>query len=486
MPRKTFFIIAVCAVLVVGFGTTSLVSYFVANSALSRHIQTNSLPITSDNIYSEIQRDLLQPILVSSLMAQDTFVRDWVIEGEQGAEAMVRYLQSIQNRYDTITAFFISDVTRQYYHSSGVLKQVDRDNPLDQWYFRVSAMQSEFEINLDVDTADSSRTTLFVNHKVYDYKGDYLGAIGVGLASSAISDRIEAYRMRYGRDVYFADRQGNIVLHGAEYDTRDNIRQIPGLRDLATNILTNPSGSFEYRRKGREVFLQSRYVPQLDWYLLVEEERHGDSNVIQALWLNLGLSLVITVVVIVLVYFSIRGYQQKLERMATTDALTGTTSRHAFDPVLEQMLQLSVRRNLPLSVLMVDVDLFKQVNDIHGHLMGDRVLKEVARLLNEQLRRSDAICRWGGEEFLIALPECDIESASTLAERMRHNISESLQVVDGKILNITASFGAAQFNLQESADNLFARADSALYRAKEAGRNNVVCARPLASTTEAT
>lgn len=473
ISRKGTFIASTSLLLLVGFSAISLISYFVANNTLNQHIRTNTLPITSDNIYSEVQRDLLQPILVSSLMAQDTFVHDWIISGEDNPESITRYLKNIQQRYQAITAFFISDSSLNYYHSSGILKQIDPSNAQDDWYFRVKDLPSSFEINLDTDTANKSRTTFFVNHKVLDSDNNYLGAIGVGLASEAIQDMIEVYQLRYNRQVYFVDRQGEITLHGQALNQQTNIRQIGGLKDIATQILTSPGGSYEYQFQDKHVFLKTRYVPELDWYLLVEQEEHPEQAVQSVLWLNLGLSIGITLIVLILAHFTLSSYQRRLEQMANTDKLTGAITRSAFEPTFAQHLSFAQRRQQPLSILLMDIDHFKIINDTHGHLLGDRVLTQITQLINSQLRKSDVICRWGGEEFLIVLPECNLASAAEIAQKMCKLIEESLKVLDGNHIDVTASFGVAQFNNLESAENLFVRADKALYAAKANGRNCV-------------
>ena len=142
--RKPPFILISSALLIIAFTTISLANYYVANRSLNQHIETNTLPLTSDNIYSEVQRDLLQPILVSSLMAQDTFVHDWIDAGEKQPEQMSRYLKAIQDRYNAITAFFVSEQTANYYHSTGIIKQISSSDAADDWYFatRHSTMNS--------------------------------------------------------------------------------------------------------------------------------------------------------------------------------------------------------------------------------------------------------------------------------------------------------------------------------------------------------
>lgn len=471
--RKTRFIVIISVLLIIGFSSTSIISYFVANNSLDSYIRTNSLPLTSDNIYSEIQRDLLPTIVISSLMAQDTFVRDWILDGEKDPEPIVRYLKSIQDRYKTTTAFFVSDNTHAYYHSSGVLKQVKPSNPQDNWYFRIATLKSDFEINVDSDTVNSHQTNFFVNHKITDYKGQYLGAIGVGLSSEIVVNMIEFYQSRYDRQVYFIEPNGNVALSGTHYQGADNIHRTPGLAEIATQILVTPGGSYTYSRDGRDVFLKTRFVPELGWYLLVEQIGNPESHIQKTLWINLTLSLVITFIVLVLANFTISKYQQRLVIMATKDKLTGIDNRHAFDPAFQHAIKNAIRYKEPLSVVLIDLDHFKVINDKYGHIIGDKVLKNVASILKNNLRDSDLLCRWGGEEFMLLLPKCDLETATLLAEKIRLKIEQEIMFTEEQSIAITASFGVCQHTIDESQHAIFNRVDKALYSAKKLGRNRV-------------
>lgn len=160
-----------------------------------------------------------------------------------------------------------------------------------------------------------------------------------------------------------------------------------------------------------------------------------------------------------------------VESLAITDRLTGLYNRLKLDQVLDYETIQSKRYNSALSVILIDVDHFKNVNDTHGHQAGDIVLKEVASILLTYGRKSDTIGRWGGEEFLIVLPNTDLAGAMSAAEKIRCAIEEySFSVVGKK----TASFGVAQLLIVENMDSLIERADKALYRAKSGGRNRVV------------
>ncbi|WP_173982238.1 diguanylate cyclase [Magnetospirillum sp. SS-4] len=169
--------------------------------------------------------------------------------------------------------------------------------------------------------------------------------------------------------------------------------------------------------------------------------------------------------------------EHQLRQMATIDDLTGTFNRRAFFTVAEQEMERSVRYGNFVSLVMFDVDLFKQVNDRHGHAMGDRALRAVAEAMRSRLREVDLLGRIGGEEFAVLLPETPLAGAVEVAERLRQAIAAIALPLGGDLpaLRLTASLGVAERNAEEtSVDMVLARADAALYRAKAQGRNRVV------------
>lgn len=463
------------ALLLTGFVSTTLISYFVSKDSIATQIAQSTLPLTSDTIYSEIQRDLLNPIFISSLMAQDTFMRDWTLAGEEDPTAIIKYLKEIQDRYATVTCFFVSEQTRRYYHPSGVLKTVRESDPQDEWYFRVQKMKAEYEINVDADTANRNALNIFINYKVYDYQHRYIGATGVGLAVTAVMDMLNSYRQRYGRDVYFIDRAGNLTLSGSEAERPGNIREIPGMGGIATQILASPgfSGSYDSSGGGK-AYVNSRFVPEFGWYLIVEQRDDPSEARIQGtLVVNAVVSVVVSVIILFFANLTLGGYQKRLEDMAGTDRLTGVMNRQRFEPLFEHMLKFTVRRTEQLSAIMFDIDNFKAVNDSRGHLAGDEALREIVKIAGQTIRESDILCRWGGDEFLILLPDCGIGEAEGVAGKLRSGIAARVIERRGAAFSVTCSFGVASIKSGETGDAFIERADKALYRAKNEGRNRV-------------
>ncbi|MCB1889608.1 MAG: PAS domain S-box protein [Rhodocyclaceae bacterium] len=170
-----------------------------------------------------------------------------------------------------------------------------------------------------------------------------------------------------------------------------------------------------------------------------------------------------------------RAMERELERLATTDPLTGVTNRRQFIERCEQELVRQKRFEDPVSLLMLDVDHFKRVNDTHGHAIGDEVLKHLCLLAGRELRRTDVFARLGGEEFAFLLTGSDLDGAMDFAHRFRALVEANPAPTDVGEVPLTISIGAAQARRQDrSADDLLRRADAALYGAKQGGRNQVV------------
>lgn len=476
-PRSLVFILLI--LLACGFIATSLASYHAALDSIRDNIVNTELPLTSDNVYSEIQKDLVRPILISSMMSRDTFVRDWVLGGEQDLEPMIRYLQEVQSHYGAVTSFFVSEQSKTYYQAKGVLKKVDEQATRDVWYYRLRDQEEPYEINVDIDMANGDRMTVFINYKVFDYEHRFIGATGVGLTVDAVVQLIDQYQRRYDRSVYFVDTTGRIVLTGASGGPMgarigDQLSDVEGLEELHSKLPHPKSGNFFYQEHGRGHFLNVRFIPELDWYLFVDKHETGAlAGIRQSLYLNLLICGVVTLVVLTLVTLVLRRYQARITALATTDSLTELPNRRGFELLANQAIQEARRSQSTLCALLFDLDGFKQLNDSHGHLAGDAVLRGFARHLQENLRQSDIICRWGGEEFILLLKDTPLEAARQLGEKIRQQTEASVFTFAEQTLRTSTSIGLATLLEGDDLQALIARADRALYRAKQAGRNRL-------------
>ncbi len=170
-------------------------------------------------------------------------------------------------------------------------------------------------------------------------------------------------------------------------------------------------------------------------------------------------------------FHHLRDHSERLEYIAITDPLTGLVNRSRLDQALSRGLQRAKREQKAFSVILMDIDHFKRVNDTYGHQVGDRILIELAQLLRGNTRGSDTLGRWGGEEFLLVAESCSRQQAKVLAEKIRHAVAAFVFHAD---IRITISLGVASFRAGDDESTLVRRADEALYTAKANGRNCTV------------
>ncbi|CAB3753545.1 sensor histidine kinase [Paraburkholderia solisilvae] len=304
--------------LIIGFVTTSLASYFASRNAIRQSIIDTELPLTSDNAYSEIQRDLIQPIVISTMMAHDTFLRDWVLSGEGDVRQVTNYLHEIGRQYGTVTAFFISDRTHRYYQTNGVLKTVSTASAHDKWYFSMRTLAEPYTVEVDADEANRGELTVFINSRVFDYEGALIGVTGVGINVKSIRELIDTYKRRFDRNVYFVGEDGRIVLTGSAggplgEHAGDRLANNTEFGHLFAGRRHTLSDNFEYRANGSSHFANVRYIPELRWYLVVDKSESGPlAGVRQALYMNLlvcGLTIVVALFLMTLV---LRRYRKQI------------------------------------------------------------------------------------------------------------------------------------------------------------------------------
>jgi len=212
---------------------------------------------------------------------------------------------------------------------------------------------------------------------------------------------------------------------------------------------------------------------QVAYYIVYQEDKtlnYIQNTFILYLVLTFFISLFFSMLLI-LYYRSQQKSAKALKILATTDPLTKIANRHKLNMVMDILIHRSQRYNLPLSIIFFDIDSFKKINDKLGHETGDEILVELSALVTSTIRSADLLARWGGEEFIILLPETNHAQARELAEKLRKIISEHHFVITAKL---TCSFGVTQLRKEDDEASLLKRVDTALYSAKDSGRNRVI------------
>ncbi len=461
-------------ILITGFLLIIFISFFVSRHSLQSQIINSNLPLSGDNIYAEIRQDLLKPILISSAMASDTFVRDWILHGENDSSIITKYLNEILKKYNFFTTFIVSDKTFTYYHADGLLKQVHPEEPRDAWYYRVRKAETPFEINVDIDMANNDALTVFINYRMFDFSGKYIGVTGVGITVNELKDIIKTNEEKFNRRIFFVDSNGNIKLAGNSFPASiKNLSDIKGLEQYQ-KLLQQEGTTLNYNIFFSKTYTTSKFIPEFNWYLIVEEKEQQELNkLVYTLFINLAICSFVIVIILLRINFIVSRYHTKIEKLAITDKLTGIFNRRALDMFMNQIMLEKKREKDPLTLILFDLDHFKQVNDDFGHLAGDETIKSIIKLVKASIRESDFICRWGGEEFLILLKNCNLENGIIMAENIRRKVERHTTRFNDHDIRVTVSLGVVELQHNENTDTLLQRVDNALYNAKTSGRNRV-------------
>lgn len=473
---NSFFIISVVSILLLGFLVTSLISYYTTRKNVIMSATSETLPLISDNIYSEIEAEILDPINISSLMSNDAFLINWIMNGEQSVPEITLYLNRIKEKYGFTTAFYVSDLTRNYYYYDGVLKQISTVDAHDIWYFRFTESGRAYALDIDTDEAANDRMTVFINHRLESSDGQFLGVTGVGLELNNLGNKVREYQGRFHHQIYLINQNGVIQVH-PDQDLVENltIQEMEGISELSDQILSagvDPQ-IFEYHDSSGTKVISVRYIPEFDWILIVEKDPDTSLYMARrALYQNILIGVGVTVIVSFVLLWIFSNYNQKLEFLATHDDLTGLLNRRRFNQLMQREIKVAQRYDQSISLLLIDIDDFKSVNDNFGHLSGDQYLKAIAQTMKKTLREIDITSRFGGDEFCALLINTGEIEARKIVKRLQNeldNLTVSTRMGDiQRKVSIGMATGPTQ---QDGWESLIHLADVALYQSK--GRKQI-------------
>ena len=341
--KITWLMVLVIFILVIGFSVTTGLSYFLTKDYIVDTEISQTLPLISDTIYTGIMEELITPINTSSLMANDTFLINWVQSGEKDLQSLSNYLALIKEEYGYSSTFFVSNLSRNYYTSQGILKQISPADEHDSWYFQFIDSNVDTDLDVDTDQAANNTLTVFINHRLKTSDQQLLGVIGVGLEISDISNKLLEYQERFNHQVYFVDSSGLIQVHPnsnyVETKTMADITEI----DLSSEVVFDKDKTvniLEYENSAGENVLSVRYFPEFDWFLIIEKN-HGDNllGAKKVIWQNLLIGLGASLLVGFLIWQLIRIFHQRLSVLAATDPLTELSNRRSFSSAADREIK---------------------------------------------------------------------------------------------------------------------------------------------------
>ncbi len=459
-------------VLIPSFIAVSLLNYFVQRDSIREELITTSLPLVRDLIDWEINSRLQDPLLASSLMARDTFLIDWIQDGEIEPLKIERFLDSIRLEHGFATAFFVSTKTSRYYSYQGVHKEINKENAHDIWYYDFIDSGESVALDVDTDEVSAGKLTIFINYRVESTSGELLGVVGVGVDMSDVAALLRKTQETYGRVVYMVDESGFVQAHSdMNIIEKRNIHTTFGIDTIANTILASKTKTLDTHYEGStgNILLTSRYISDIKWYIIVEQEERISLQIVRMMLLRtILIGLLASILALIISIRIVNRYNEKLENSSRLDHLTQVSNRLEMDHRLHTELVLCQRFGGTFSILMIDIDNFKEINDTFGHIVGDETLVQFATLTSSSIRKTDSFGRWGGDEFLLILPKTNSHESLILANKLRSKVTESHILQKFKL---TISIGIAELTENDTIESILYRTDKALYKAKDAGKD---------------
>jgi diguanylate cyclase (GGDEF)-like protein len=455
--------------------TVILTSYFTLKDIINSHDKEIQSAVTP--LFSLVTSEILRPLNISNFMAKNQLIIDYAQQKEIENDYLISYLEKISKAYNML-AFIALEKHDIMLDSNKKVATLDSNNL--EWFHRLKKLPGE----QFTDIGNAENPHLFFDNKIRSNTGEFIGFTGVALDLKHFANKFQEYNDRFGFELYFVDNNNIITLssnkiiksqshHRTELITRLN--DLPWYQSL---IKSNPSDSqlnsdVIYTTK-EGLLISQMPIQELNWRMFIVSPPATEQSEYWTIFISRFMLFFIIVVVFYMVLLTIINYlKSRLIKHAQTDHLTQLPNRSHIHWRFDEI----VKNNNNLCLVLADIDNFKNINDTYGHLVGDDVLRIIAEQLSQTLRKIDVVGRWGGEEFVMLLPETSADQAHIIVERIRKNIaaiSFPISTTSGSFTT-TISFGICESPIKsQNIEDYIQGADKALYQAKSNGRNQSV------------
>ena len=415
-------------------------------------------------VFSLVNEELLKPLHIAQTIGEAKTFNTLLDTADIDEPKLVEILKTLESQFD-LTFFAASEKARKQYLSNG--NTIDLVEGKVFWYFEAVEQDRE----LIADLGQVGDVHLYFDFKIRNDQDEFLGFVGVGKSLEQFIERFEQHKAQYGYDFLFINDRNQIMLTSvADLVVTDAV--IPTLDALpwyqALGGSDDELNSTLVSVDGEDFLISQINIVELDWKLLLLIPLEArQAQITKTFVTNTVLIVTLVVILFLLMFWLMLLYKRNLEKSIDMDPLSGLPNR----TFVHKRYQQFRRMNAQLSVIMVDIDRFKSINDTYGHNTGDEVIQAVSRILTEEVRDQDVVGRWGGEEFIMLVPSPDKELAKTIAERARTRLEKATFGSKHHDLHVTASFGMTHGPSSMPLAELLAVADAALYEAKKQGRN---------------
>ncbi|MCJ8318534.1 MAG: sensor domain-containing diguanylate cyclase [Colwellia sp.] len=454
-------------------------SYFTFKEFFSLHSQRQQQAIIP--LYSLITNEIVRPLTIAQFMANDKFLIDYAQQDKIETALLFDYISTLAKQFQLLSFVALEKHNLMIDANNKITSLFDEEA---EWFYRLKKLEAlQF-----ADIGNSVDPHLYFDVKIMNDKQEFLGFAGVAVDLDQFAKTFSQFYQRFGFEVFFVDENDNITLSSSALMKTDSHHRKSELVNINSldwyQSYLQQQGESEKNKTSIDnsfpSYIESEFIisqlplKDLNWRVFIVAPEASQQS---EYWLLFFSKLVIFILVSLVLYYlfniAINYFKVNLVKDSETDHLTKLPNRSFIHWKYSELNQ----KHDNVCVVIADIDNFKAINDSYGHLIGDDALKIIANKLSESLRNVDLAGRWGGEEFIILLPDTTAEQALEIIDRIRVSI-ENISFSDGssdQTFNITVSFGISDSSLAGiPLKEIISKADKALYQAKENGRNQVV------------
>ena len=369
----------------------SVVNHKATLKLVHKQIETQSLPLSLDNIYTDIQKHILEPYLITSMMANDTFIADWLQENEKKPNKVKNYLSAIKKRYGLLSAILVSEKTKNYYTQNGFLETLHPSNSENSWYFRFKNSSHNKEINIDTNKKIDSNAIMFMNNKIFDAQHQLIGITSTGVKIGSINKMLNMFKNHYKLEVSLYDKKQNIVLSQKNNKIK-NLNEVKEFIPFKHKLRANASTTFNYTLGEDIFFVNTKYIPELNLHILVKAKASdftGSLN--KTYYINLVISILITIFIALIILYIIKSYVKKIEESNTQKDMLLKEVHHR------------VKNNLNITTSMLGLQAMQESEETKLHLLKSKSRIDAIATVHEMLYKQDNFSEINFYEYITKL-----------------------------------------------------------------------------------
>ncbi|MCF2947521.1 sensor domain-containing diguanylate cyclase [Paraglaciecola aquimarina] len=415
-----------------------------------------------------ITEQLMRPLHISQTLAQAQELKQIMANPQDREQDIFAMLARLNKEFD-LNFFIASEINRVQYDSKG--RKLELIEGKVDWYFRYKA-QPETAM---ADIGQWQNPQFYIDLKIFDEKGKFLGVFGVGKSLKGFTEVFGQYKNTFGYDFIFVDQNKDITLTSdiellVQGATFKNLANLPWFQALDEQQQSQSLNNLLLPIKGQESLIAELNIQPFDWTLyLITPLESRQTEISRGFMFSIVTLLVVIFGLFLLIYNLLYYFKKDMQKIKQIDILTELSNRSNMNLKFDELMY----EKQSVSLVLVNLDNFKPINETHGRKAGDIVLRQVAQMLQSEVRNSDYLGRWSGEEFIILMPNTGPHEAVDVCQGLCKKLSAMTITTGTTSIQITASFGVSFTAIPRPISEVVSAADDALFTAKRDGRNMV-------------